>query len=183
MRNAGTAFAILIFAGLVTTMVAMQWYPAILMRTPDASGGRAHIIWEFQINRVADSALTYYKNALENTSSTLQVTGSVRKDAYEKSAANLIENILVHNAVRAEGLEDAIEALIAKKVDEYAAQPDFSVAVSLIYGLDNSGFWELIARPEAERDILKEKNKWDDAALAAWIEEEKKASRIVRFAK
>jgi hypothetical protein len=183
MRNAGTAFAILMFAGLVTTVIAMQWYPAILVRSSDASGGRAHIIWQFQINRVADSALTYYKKALENASSTLQITTSVRSDAYEKSANTLIENILVHDAVRAGGLEAAVEVLIAKKVDEYAAEPDFSVAVSLVYGLDNSGFIELIARPEAEREILKEKNAWDDTALAAWLEEETKVSRIVRFSK
>jgi hypothetical protein len=183
MRNAGTAFAFLIVAGFITTVIAMQWYPAILVRTSDTSGGRAHILWEFQITRVADSALTYYKKALENTSSTLQITTSVRSDAYEKSASTLIENILVHDAVFAGGLEAATEALIAKKVDEYAAQPDFSIAVSLVYGLDNSGFIELIAQPEAEREILKEQNKWDDAALAVWITEEIKASRIVRFSK
>ena len=182
MRNAGTAFAFLLLVGAVTLVIAMQWYPAILVRATDINGGRAHIIWEFQINRVADSALTYYKQALENASSTLQLTKDVRSDAYKKSADSLIENILVHDAVRMKGLEAETETLITKKVDEYAAQPNFSVAISLVYGLDNSGFLELIARPEAERDILKEKNKWDDAALAAWLKEEKKASRIVRFA-
>lgn len=161
----------------------MQWYPAILVRTSDVNGGRAHIIWEFQINRVADSAITYYKNALENTSSSLAVTASVKNDAYEKSTNNIIENILVHDAVRKEGLEADVEALTTKKITEYQNQPNFGVALSLVYGLDNSGFLELIARPEAERDILKEKNMWDDAALATWLEEEKKASRIVRFSK
>lgn len=183
MRNAGTAFAFLMFAGFAAVVFAMQWYPVILVRSSDANGGRAHIVWEFQINRVANSALTYYKNALQNASSSLQVTASVRDDAYKKSADTFIENILVHDAVRAKGLEAKTETLIAKKVEEYAAQPNFSVAVSLVYGLDKSGFTDLIARPEAERDILKEKNKWDDAALAAWIVAETKASRIVRFSK
>ncbi len=181
MRNAGTAFALLMFAGFVTTVIAMQRYPAILVRSADENGGRAHVIWEFQIRRVADSALTYYKNALENASSTLAVTADVKKDAYEKSADTLIGNILVHDAVRAKGLEAATEALVAKKTAEYAAQPNFSVAVSLVYGLDDSGFVDLVVRPEAEREILKGKSGWDDAALAAWIAAEKKAGRIVRF--
>src|SRR3989344_8366448 len=127
MRNAGTAFAILIFAGIITLVIAMQWYPAILVRTPDESGGRARIIWKFQINRVADSALTYYKKALENASGTLRITTDVQKDAYEKSAETIIENILVNNAIRMQKLENAVDTLITKKVDEYAAQPDFSV--------------------------------------------------------
>ena len=182
MRNAATAFAFLILAGLITLVFAMKWYPAILVRTPDALGGRAHIIWEFQINRVADSAITYYKNALENASSSLQVTTGVKKDAYEKSAQTLIENILVGDAVRAEGWEKETDALVAQKIGEYNNQPNFGVALSLVYGLDNSGFTELIAKPEAERDILKTKKGWDDAALAAWLAKEKKASRIVRFA-
>jgi len=182
MRNAATAFAFLIVLGAVTLIFAMQWYPAILVRTPDASGGSAHIIWEYQINRVADSAITYYKNALENASSSLQVTAGVKKDAYEKSANTLIENILIQGAVDAGGWEQETDALVTQKIAEYNNQPNFGVALSLVYGLDNSGFTELIARPEAEREILKTKKGWDDAALAAWIEEEKKASRIVRFA-
>jgi len=183
MRNAATAFAFLIVLGAVTLIFAMQWYPAILVRTPDASGGSAHIIWEYQINQVADSAITYYKNALENASSSLQVTASIKKDAYEKSANTLIENILVQSAVRLAELTKETDALVAEKIAEYNNQPNFGVALSLVYGLDNSGFTELIARPEAEREILKTKKGWDDAALAAWIEEEKKASRIVRFSK
>lgn len=182
MRNAGTAFAVLIALGAVTLVFAMQWYPAILVRVPDALGGNAHVIWEFQITRVADSAITYYKNALENASSSLQVTAGIKKDAYEKSANTLIENILVRDAVRTAGLEKETDALVAEKIAEYNNQPNFGVALSLVYGLDNSGFTELIARPEAERETLKTKKGWDDAALAAWIEEEKKASRIVRFA-
>ena len=181
MRNAGTAFALLMLVGLITTVAAMQWYPAVFVRASSENGGRAHVIWEFQIRRVADSALTYYKNALENTSSTLALTKSVRDDAYEKSAETILENIIVHDAVRARGLEAETNTMIAKKIAEYSAQPNFSVALSLVYGLDNSGFIELIARPEAEREILKEKNAWDDAALVAWLEKEKKASRIVRF--
>lgn len=183
MRNAATAFAFLIFVGIITVVFAMQWYPAILVRTPDASGGSAHIIWEYQINQVADSAITYYKNALENASSSLQITASVKKDAYEKSAGTLIENILVREAVRTGGLMKEADALITQKIAEYNNQPNFGVALSLVYGLDNSGFTELIARPEAERETLKTKKGWDDAALAAWLEEEKKASRIVRFSK
>lgn len=181
MRNAATAFAFLITAGAITLVFAMQWYPAILVRTSNALGGKAHVIWEFQINRVADSAITYYKNALENASSSLQVTASVKKDAYEKSADMLVENILVHDAIRAGGWEKETNALVTEKMTEYENQPNFGVALSLVYGLDNSGFTELIARPEAEREIFKTKKRWDDAALAAWIEEEKKTSRIVRF--
>ena len=183
MRNAGTAFAFLIFAGFVTTVIAMHWYPAALVRSSDVNGGRAHIVWEFQINRVADSAITYYKNALENASSSLTITASIKKDAYEKSANTIIENILVHDAIRARGLEVETETLIGKKVAEYNNQPNFSVAVSLVYGLDDSGFIDLIARPEAEREILKEKNNWDDAGLAEWLTAEKKAGLIVRFSK
>ncbi len=181
MRNAGTAFAILACIGLMALIFVMQWYPAILVRVSDANGGGAHIIWEFQINRVADSAITYYKNALENASSSLTVTADIKRDAYEKSADSLLENILVHDAVRTRGLEAETDALVAKKLAEYQNQPNFGVALSLVYGLDNSGFLELIARPEAEREILKEKNAWDDAALATWLTAEKKASRIVRF--
>ena len=181
MRNAGTAFTFLIIAGFVTTVIAMQWYPAILVRASEKNGGRAHILWEFQIQRVADSALTYYKNALANASSSLPITESVQKDAYAKSADTLIENAIVADAIKTKGLDADAATLVTKKVAEYSAQPNFSVAVSLVYGLTDSSFLELIAKPEAERELLKAKNNWDDTALAAWIAEEKKQSRIVRF--
>ena len=183
MRNAGTAFTILIFLGFVTTVVVMNWYPAAIIKMGKENGGRAHIIWKFQIQKVADSALMYYKNALINGTSTLMVTAVLQEDAYQKSRETLLENLIVHDAVEERGLTAEAEKLITEKIKGYAAQPDFSVAVSLVYGLDNSGFVELMARPEAERELIKEKRKWDDAALAAWIAEEKNRSRIVRFFK
>ena len=183
MRNSATAFAFLICAGFVTTVIAMQWYPAALMRASSRESGRAHIIWEFQIRRVMNSALTYYKNALKNASSTLQFTEEMRNDAYAKSRETLIENTIVHDAIVTRGLETEADTLVTKKIAEYSAEPDFNMAVSLVYGLDNSGFVKLIARPEAEREILKEKNAWDDTALAEWISKEKNTSRIVKFFK
>lgn len=193
MRNAGTAFTLLIFLGFATTVIAMDWYPAAVIKMREKNGGHAHIVWEFQIRRVADSALIYYKNALktgplrqsasEASTSTLAVTADMQQDAYQESRETLLENLIVDDAVRERGLATEAETRITEKIKGYAAQPDFSVAVSLVYGLDNSGFVELMARPEAERELLKEKNKWDDDALAAWIAEEKKQSRIVRFFK
>jgi|GEM_PF-2237909 len=181
MKNAGIAFAFLIFAGFITTIIAMEWYPAALIRTPQASGGRAHIIWTYYVSRVTNSTLTYYKNALVSSSSTLAITPSITHDAREKSTDSIIENILIHNKIRAEGLETETEALITKKIAAYENQPNFTIAIALIYGLDSSEFVELVARPEAEREILALKNNWDDAALTAWVATEKKASRIVRF--
>lgn len=183
MRNAGTVFGLLIFFGFMTTIIVMNWYPAAVIKMGEKNGGRAHIVWEFQIRKVADSALMYYKNALKNGTSTLAVTADMQENAYQKSRETLLENLIVDDAMQERGLTAEAEALITKKITEYAAQPDFSVAVSLVYGLDNSGFVELIARPEAERELLQEKNKWDDTALAAWIAKEKKQSRIVRFFK
>lgn len=183
MRNAGTAFTLLIVFGFITTVIAMNWYPAAVIKMEKQNGGQAHIVWEFQIRRIANSALMYYKNALRNGTSTLTVTTDMQEDAYQKSRETLLENLIVGDAVQERGLTAEAETLITAKIKGYAAQPDFSVAVSLVYGLDNSGFVELMARPEAEREILKEKNKWDDAALVAWITEEKKQSRIVRFFK
>ena len=183
MRNAGTAFTLLIIFGFITTVIAMNWYPAAVIKMREKNGGHAHIVWKFQIRRVADSALMYYKNALKNGTSTLTVSAALQEDAYQKSRETLLENLVVNDAIQKQGFTTEAEALITAKIKEYAAQPDFSVAVSLVYGLDNSGFVELMARPEAERELLQEKNKWDDAALAAWIAEEKKQSRIVRFFK
>lgn len=201
MRNAGTAFALLICGGFITTIVVMQWYPAAIMKASPQNGGQAHIVWEFQIQKVANSALMYYKNALKNDplrqsspprlgeagsearTSTLIVTAEMEQDAYQKSRETILENLIVNDAIQQQGLMSVAEARIAKKIAEYTVQPDFSIAVSLVYGLDNSGFVELMARPEAEQELLKEKNKWDDAALAVWIAEEKKQSRIVRFFK
>lgn len=181
MRNAGTTFTLLICLGFITTVIAMNWYPAAIIKTSDKNIGQAHVVWEFQIRKVADSALLYYKNALKNGTSTLAVTADMEQDAYRKSRETILENLIINDAIQERGLASEVESIITKKITAYAAQPDFSVAVSLVYGLDNSGFVELIARPEAERELLKEKNQWDDTALAAWIAEEKKQSRIVRF--
>ena len=132
MRNAATAFTFLIFAGFITTVIAMQWYPAVLMRASSANGGKAHIVWEFQIRRVMNSALTYYKNALKNASSTLQITEEIQNDAYAKSRETLIENTIVHDAIIIRGLETEADMLVTKKITEYSAEPDFNMAVSLI---------------------------------------------------
>ena len=169
-------------AGLAAAIVTGR-YPAAFVRAPQDIGGSAHVIWASDVRRMADAALTYYGNAQATSSPALADRPEADAEARKKSADGLIRNALVADRVATDGAERDVRALIAETMKKYSEKPEFSTAISLVYGLDASGFMDLIVRPEAEREVLKKKNGWDDAALSAWIEKEFAAASIARFAK
>jgi hypothetical protein len=181
MRGIGLVFACLFGAGLFVTASIMGWYPRAIIKNSAANGGRAHIVWETEVRRMGDSALSYYAAALENASSSTRITKPMQTEAREKSMEVIIENIIIHDAITLNGLIAATDDRANQKIKEYEAQPNFSVAVSVVYGLTDSGFLDMVVRPAAERELLKEKNGWNDEDLALWLERERKEARIVRF--
>ena len=186
MNHIGKAFLLIILLAGAAAAALTGKYPAAFVRAPAELGGKSHVIWKNDVERMASAAIAYYGNMAQATapSSTLAANDpAISREARGKSLETLIRNKIVSDAVEAQDATDDVDALIAKTAESYAANPDFGTAVGMVYGLDGSGFMTFVLRPEAEKEALKAKNKWDDAAFAAWLEKEIAASTIARFMK
>ncbi len=183
MSHGGKAFAAIIAMGVVTACAMLGWYPAAFVATPEDIGGDSHIVWASGVDRMAASAIRYYGQAAGQTTSTVKLAPEIAREAHAKSLDALIDTIIVRDAIAHDDGTAEADALLEEKMATYSQNPEFSVAMSVVYGLDAAGFVEFIARPETEREFLKNGEKWDDAAFAAWLASERAGSKIVRFSK
>lgn len=181
MKYYSAALLILSFTFGIILCAALGFYPVALIAPTKDSGGRPHIIWARSVRRVAHTTLIYYKHALGTASSTLAITRAINNEVYEKSRTALIDQTFIADAARHAATETEIRAFMEEKLTRSNAHPNFETAVSLLYGLDGAGFIELIARPEAEKELLKKKRGWDDVAFNAWLTQTKQKSQIVIF--
>ncbi len=183
MNHLGKALFILLGTGAIATATLTETYPAAFIRSPKDIGGASHIIWTYDASRMARSVITYY-GTINATSSTQVLTNqAVTKQARTESIDALIKNALVGDLVATQGTDADVDALIAETMKKEAENPGLSTAIGIVYGLDTSGFMNLIVRPAAEREVVMKTNKWNDAGLAAWLAKEIAASSIVRFVK
>lgn len=173
----------LIAACALVLIVITGAYPFVFMRASADLKGTTHIIWARAANRVAEATLTYYQTTLGTATTTIMITPALKKEARQKATDTLIEQALIADALEQINARADVELLLQKKFAAYAARPEFTAAISLAYGLDNAEFIALIARPETEKETLKQKKGWDDAALAAWLIEEKQKAQIAQFFK
>lgn len=183
MKGIAIVLIALILACALMLIIITGAYPFAFMRASAGLGGTTHIIWARAANRVASATLTYYQTTLKTATTTIAITPALQTEARQKAVDALIEQALITDAIRQMHAEADAEALLQKKFAAYAARPEFTAAVSLAYGLDNAEFITLIARPETEKELLKQKKGWDDAALAAWLVAEKQQAQIARFFK
>ncbi len=183
MSHPGKAFAAIIAIGFATACAMLGWYPAAFVVAPGDIGGGAHIVWASDASRMAESAIRYYGQAAGQATSTMRLPPELAREARSKSVDALIDAILVRDAIVHENSGTEADAMIEEKMATYVRNPEFSVAVSVVYGLDTARFVGFVARPEIEREFLKGKRGWDDAAFTAWLASEREKSKIVRFAK
>lgn len=174
LTAAFTAAAILYSVGL---------YPAaFIIASPDI-GGSPHIIWARAVNRIAQITLLYYKTTLSTATSTLAITPAMQTETQHKSIEMLIEQTLIADAIKNIQADDDVETLLQKNIQAFAARAELNSAIMTLYGINGEDFIALVMRPEAEREILKQKNNEDDAAFTRWLTEEKEKAQIVRFLK
>ncbi len=183
MSHPGKAFAAIIAIGVAAACAMLGWYPAAFVVAHADIGGNAHVVWASDASRMAASAIRYYGQAAGQATSTAKITPELAREARTKSVDALIDTIIVRDAIAHEDDEAEADTLLEEKMTTYSQNPEFSVAMSVVYGLNAAGFVEFIARPETEREFLKGKKKWDDAAFAAWLASERGKAKIVRFAK
>ena len=157
------------------------FYPAALVAPARNSGLKPHIIWARSVRRVSQTTLIYYERAFGNASSTFAITPLTINEVKSKSVEALINQTFIADAARRAATDAEIQIFIEEKLARSNTAPHFKTAVSLLYGLDSAGFIELIARPEAEKEMLQKKKGWDDAALEHWLAEEKRRAKIVKF--
>lgn len=173
----------LVVACTIAIIIITGAYPFAFMRVSANLGGTAHMLWARTANRIAETALTYYQTTLSTATTTLTITPAIKKEARQKAINALIEQVIIADAIRHMGGDADVETLLQNKFAAYAAHSNFTAAISLAYGLNNIQFIQFIARPETEKEFLKEKKGLDDAALAAWLAAEKQQTRIVQFFK
>jgi len=183
MRYQGLAFIIIILIVGATGILFMEKYPAAFVTVSPSLGSEAEIIWTNDAHRMAQGVMVYYRQTLGNATSTVDLPEGTEREALSKSIDALIRNTIMARAIDTEGLRAKTDTLLAERMAEYAKQPEFSVAMAMLYGLDTDSFLEFIARPETEREVLKTEKGLDDAALASWLDTLERESRIVRFVK
>lgn len=183
MKYQGLAFVAIIMVAVCAGLLFMEKYPAAFITMPASLGGEAEIIWTSDAERMARSTIVYYRQALGGATTTISLPEGAEREALTKSIDTLVRNAVMAHAIEAEGLRAETDTLLAERMAGYAAQPEFSAAMAMLYGLDTDSFLEFIARPETEREILKREKDLDDAALAAWLDRLVTESRIVRFVK
>ncbi len=171
----------LVLAGII--VYATDGYPAAIIIAPADIGGNAHIIWTRTVHRISAATVTYYKTMLSTATSTLAVTPALRAETRKKSIDALIEQTFIADAVKNSSASGAVEELLQKNIQAFAARSELNSAIMALYGLNGEDFIALVIRPEAEKEVLKQKNNWDDTALARWLAEEKEKAQIVRFLK
>ena len=182
-----TRYIVLSALLLITAILALIFitgaYPFVFMRASKDLQGATHVIWARTAHRIADAALTYYQTTLGTATTTIAITPALKQEAREKALDALIDQALITDAVRLMDSDAEAKALLNKKFAAYEERSEFVAALSLSYGLDTYEFAELIAYPEIEKEMLKQKKGWNDTELRAWLAEEKSKARIVRFAK
>lgn len=183
MKGVAVLLIALIAACAIMLIIITGAYPLVFMRASANIGRATDIIWAREANRVAEATLTYYQTTLGTATTTIAITPALKTEARQKAVDALIEQALIANILEQMHARADAETLLQKKFAAYAARPEFAAAVSLAYGLNNAEFIALIARPETEKETLKQKKRWDDAALAAWLAEEKQKTQIARFFK
>lgn len=181
MKYYSAALLLLSFTFGIFLCAIVGFYPVTLIAPTKDSGGRPHIIWARSVRRAAQTTLIYYAYALRTASSTLTITSAIKNEVYNKSIEALIDQTFIADAARHAATEAEIQAFIEEKLTRSSTEPNFETAVSLLYGLNGAWFIELIARPEAEKEMVKKKKGWDDAALEKWLAEEKRRAQIVKF--
>lgn len=180
------SFALLFLVGVfgILVCVVLGLYPAALVAPARQSGARPHIIGERSVRRIARATVIYYEYLWGRTAlSTVSITPMVSREARGKAVEALINQVFVADAARQVATEAEIQMLVQEKLTRYSALPNFNTAVSLLYGLNDGEFIKFIARPETEKELLKKKKGWDDAALEQWLAEEKRRAQIVKFIK
>lgn len=183
MRYQGLAFTIILIFAVLSGALFMEKYPAAFVTMPESLGSEAEIVWKSDATRMARSTIVYYRQALGGATTTITLPAEAEREALSKSIDTLIRNGLMAQAIDTGGFRAETDTLLAKRMAEYAGQPEFSAAMAMLYGLDTKSFLEFVARPETEREVLKEKKGFDDATLAKWLDELEAESRIVRFVK
>jgi hypothetical protein len=160
-------FVICILGLMAAFGIAIAWniYPAAIVND--------EIIWMRTIERMRGAARIYQEK-----------TAAAARGAPPTIPAALdaaIQTILVRQAVRAQGAEPHAAARLAQALENAAKEPDFAIAISLLYGLDSAGFAEFILRPQAEKEVLMEKNGWAEERFQAWLAAQRTSARIVKF--
>ena len=180
MRYFTTAALLLTLVAGITGAWITGWYPVALVRSSPALGEKSHIMWARAVEKVARATITYY-HAIGAIPGTPSEQKTIATETRAQALTILIEQTLVADAVRRHATNEDIAARIDTRISSRASQQELYTAISLVYGLDASGFYTLIARPEAEKELLKETLNLDDAGFSAWLAAEKKAAMIILF--
>lgn len=173
---------LLVLAVLLLLLVGMSFFAS--KKAYPAASVNGDFILAKELSLSQGAARLYYEAAIKTYPSPEYDFDSAEfaNEIKRSSLDALVESVLINQELVNRMGEEPLAELVEERLSKAESGQNLAKAIRQIYGMETEDFYELVLRPGAERDILREELAKENISLGAWLADARLGADVSVFA-